>query len=275
MSYEPVVSRERLLAELARVDVEGWDGQAGRFLLQHVRRTVVRPQVMMACLTGREAAQAESTGWQTAWELLDSPYLRRTDRPMHVVWVAVRRAIANEIHSADIQTTARKSWRAVPREPDWSHTRPSRAPLSLERLRDAGIELDEPPEDPSLGPILDRVVEVMAGEGWERRVAYRAVEAIASNATRRSRNEAVGWRWLSGPLGLPQWQVRRLTLLLVGSRDWEGVVELAHREGMHVLGWPSVRVAVRSTLERKLSTPATRPLRSPQDHATPQMRDAC
>jgi hypothetical protein len=94
--------------------VEGWDGPSASELLDHVLRHLVRPQVLARQLRGLAAEQAEATGWETACEILASPYLRTTENPLGVLWVAIRRAIRGEVVAARLAPNPRHGWWLVP-----------------------------------------------------------------------------------------------------------------------------------------------------------------
>jgi hypothetical protein len=75
------------------------------------------------------------------------------------------------------------------------------------------------------------------------------VEGVAVTAVRdgKASQEAKGWRPLARRLGLPPWQVRRVTVLLLGAPGWPGLVEQMTAEGCHILDGPSIAAALRST----------------------------
>ncbi len=91
------LSPEFLRDALHRVDLDGWDGIAGRQLLDHVRRAVVVPVVRRSGLRGPAADQAEASCWAAAWDALRRPTARTAQNPGGMVWVAVRRAVAAEV----------------------------------------------------------------------------------------------------------------------------------------------------------------------------------
>ena len=68
--YAPLASREQLLAELERIDVEGWDSEPGRALLAHVRCHVVRRFIALSRFHGPLAADLEASAWSAVWESL-------------------------------------------------------------------------------------------------------------------------------------------------------------------------------------------------------------
>ena len=251
-------SREGLLGELAALDVEGWGGGRGERLLTYVRVHIVRPQVFAAGFRGPAAAQAEATGWEVAWEALNSRGIRDADSPWGWLWVAVRRAVHGELMAATYLTSARKGestrqqGRGVDRKP---HHDP---PLSLTRLVEKGWERAEDlPVRRELGWRLEAVVAALMCVGWESRSASAVVEGVAHTAARDGKvsAEARGWRPLALNLGLPPWQVRRVMVLLLGAPNWPGVMERMAGEGVAVLDEPDMRAALRSTLSSSWPTP--------------------
>lgn len=90
------LTQDLIREHLDRVDSEGWNGAAGRELLERVRREVVLPLVRRSGLRGLAADQAEATGWEVAWQTLARPSTRLAENPGGVVWVAVRRGIHAE-----------------------------------------------------------------------------------------------------------------------------------------------------------------------------------
>lgn len=248
-------SREGLLAELAIIDAEGWDGPAGQRLLGHVRSRIVRPQVVAAGLRGPAADQAEATGWAAAWEVLSRPEIRAAASPWGLLWVAVRRAVLGEVVAAVHLAGVRNGWRAEhSRQECWRGTgqhQPSDPPVSLAVLIEHGWEPEAQPIESGvdLGPRLEQVVSALVRAGWQPRSARAVVEGVAVTAVRdgKSSAEAVGWRPLARRLGLPPWQVRRVTVLLLGAPGWPGLVERMTAEGCHILDDRGIAAALRST----------------------------
>jgi hypothetical protein len=255
----PAVRRDRvgLLAALDSVDQDGWDSQAGRTLLLYVRDDVVRPVVVAVGLRGAVADQAEATGWSAAWEVLTSPGLRTVDSPWGVLWVAVRRAVLGDVVAGTFATSQRSAWRLA--HADNAERRPRL--VSLSTLIDTGRE---PPNDawleaPRPGPLLDLVVEALAAAGWEVGKARTVVEAVAASATRdgKASSDAQGWRRVAAHLGIPPWQVRRVTIVLLGAPGWPGLVERVACRGPGVLEEPEAMAALRSTAVSWLPSPAS------------------
>jgi hypothetical protein len=270
MRIPPDLTREDLLGALDRVDVEGWNGPTATELLTHVRRYLVRPQVAARRLGGLAAAQAEATGWETAWELLSGAYLRTTENPMGVLWVAIRRAIRGEVVAARLATTPRRGWFWSPAgypddDPAELIARRVEEPLSLDGLMQTGFDVVAPPAVTPLGSTLDAVVGAMVEEGWTYSLARPAVEAVAANAgLGRSRSRTVGgWRTLAQGTGLPPWQLRRLTVLLCGAPGWRGLIEVILETGHGIVTHPTVRNAIRGTLNRRLAAPQSYTIGAP------------
>jgi hypothetical protein len=256
------LTRDSLFAALDRIDVEGWDGPAASRLLDHVLRYLVRPQVRARRLRGLAADQAEATGWETAWEILCRPYLRATENPLGVLWVAIRRAVRGEVVAARLATSHRHGWCWSPSghpddDPAELVARRVEEPLSLDLLIEHRFEVPAPPMLPPLGPALGAVVAVMVEEGWSYPLARRAVEAVAANAGlgRTRARTAGGWRTLAQATGLPPWQIRRLTVLLCGAPGWRGLIEVMVETGHDVLRDPAVRGAIQTTMDRRLLAP--------------------
>jgi hypothetical protein len=256
--HDPTLStRDGLLAELVAIESEGWEGEQGRHLLAYVLNHVVRPQVIASGLTGPAASQAEATGWEVAWEILNRPHLRDLDSPWGWVWVAVRRAIQGEVLSAVYLAGEREAWRTRQHRRD-SGTEIDTPTISLARLMDLGWEKSTgQPVRLQLGERLMHVVRALAKNGWEPRAAHAVVEAVSATATRRTTTTAgiQGWRSIANELGLPPWQVRRVAVLLLGGPEWPGVVQLMRKSGSQVLADPVVVAAVKSTANYHLPPP--------------------
>lgn len=248
-------TRDGLLAELTAVEEDGWDGATGRKLLAYVHSHLVRPQVVAAGLRGPAADQAEATGWAAAWEVLNQPSIRTATSPWGLVWVTVRRAVLGEVVAGTHVSGARNGWRVErarrEQQANDGQGRASEPPVSLSVLVEDGWEPTAQPIEPGveLGPRLEQVVAGLVYAGWEQRAARAVVEAVADTALSdgKASGEVVGWRLVAARLGLPPWQVRRVTVLLLGAPGWPGVIERMALEGCHVLHEPSIKAAVRST----------------------------
>ncbi len=269
---------------LHRVDLEGWDSAAGRQLLDYVRRTVVVPVVRRSGLRGPAADQAEASGWEAAWDALRRPTARTAENPGGMVWAAVRRAVAAEIESARLlgrgAVIAMAPGAAAPgvdatgiRAPGAEesatdhragHVAQLHAParrtrcLSLDELTDGGWQPTQGAtrDEPDHGPVVSAVLDALVDVGWNRAEAADAIEIMADHAARgRTGSPTTRWRWVSLRVGVPEWQARRLAGLLLGGGEWPGVLELASRCGLSVLGDPAVQAALRSTTVRWAAGP--------------------
>ena len=251
-------SREGLLHELDAITVEGWEGQRARRLLAHVRVAIVHPQVISARLSGPVAEQAEATGWEVAWEALTHARLREVQSPWGWIWVAVQRAIRNEVMSARYLTTESKGRRAFTAQASTDTGTHLAPPLSLTQLVEMGWEPEEPtPSFASLGPGLQAVLEVLVATGWQEAPARAVLDGVISSVTRDAggRNVAHGWRTLATRLGTPPWQVRRVSLTLLGFPGWPGVMERMNDRGVVALDDVDVRAAFRSTVSYSMTMP--------------------
>jgi hypothetical protein len=117
-----VGSRDGLLAALALVDAEGWDGLTGRSVLGYARVHVVRPVDRAVGFTGADLNFAEATGWGIAWETLSGRLARTSESPWEVVRSAVRRAVVEERLGNLYATGTWSAWRIhrQRRDPRWS-----------------------------------------------------------------------------------------------------------------------------------------------------------
>lgn len=262
-SHRPSLdTRDGLLRELATIDVEGWEGAAGRRLLAYVLSHIVRPQVLSAGLSGLAVDQAEASGWAAAWEAMSRPGIRTAGSPWGLLWVAVRRAIMGEMVAAAHLTGDRNGWRVERARQLAGDDRRGRAndpPVSLSLLLEYGWEpaADDVAEVVELGPRLEAVAAALVDAGWEQPAARAVVEGVAVTAVRdgKASTEAVGWRPLAAHLGLPPWQVRRVTVLLLGAPGWPGLVERMVFEGLDVLDEQSTQAALQSTASRRWPPP--------------------
>ena len=256
-------STDQLLADLDRIDSEGWDGPTGRSLLEYVRVHLVAPQVAATGLCGPAAAQAEASGWEAAWQAMSRPYLRTVARPWSVLWVAIRRAVRGEVVAGWFVTGERSAWRCSPAgslsDSELAHVSRLPTPASLDELsargRDVQVDAAEPPQ---LGDRLEAIVTALAAVGWDRRQSWLVVEGVAMTAVRdgKAATDLPGWRPLAARLGVAPWRVRRVMALLCGSPGWPGLLERMIVGGRAVLGDPGVRAALASTTTRRLPPPA-------------------
>ena len=251
-------SREGLLSELEAIDAEGWEGERGRHLLAHVRATIVRPQVVSARLTGPAAEQAEATGWEVAWEALTHARLREVQSPWGWIWVAVQRAIRNEVMGARYLTTGSKGRRAFAAQASVDTETHLAPPLSLTQLVEMGWEREEPtPSHLEMGPGLQAVHHALVDAGWQADAAQAVLDGVITSVTRdgSGRNVAQGWRSLANLLEMPPWQVRRVSLALLGTPGWSGAIERMGERGPAALEDPDLKAALQATVSSSLPTP--------------------
>ncbi len=243
---------EEIRRMLHRVEVEGWDSPTGRRLLQLVRQCVARPAIRRSGLSGPAADQAESSAWVAAWDALRRPSARAAQSPFALAQVAARRAVWAEVRAAN---------------PGAAH---GMSVSSLDSALEAGLQLPavaSPGDDESttVGRALPAIVDALVAAGWTREVIGEAIALLADSARPRAARPApatpapaagcVAWRSVALRLGLPEWQVRRLAVLLLGRPGLPGLLEQVRREGVPVLEAPASRDAVRATVRRWMSAP--------------------
>ena len=232
------------------VGVHGWDSSAGRDLLDGVRRTVVVPVVRRSGLRGPAADQAEASGWEAAWDALRRPSARTAENPGGMVWTAVRRAVHAEVELG-------RAMRSAPGTDAKGSQVPDRVVavrhVSLDRLMDSGwqpTQVWSSYDDPT-GVLLPRLVSGLVDAGWEPADAADAIAMLAQHAApRRSGPASTRWRWAALRLGVPEWRVPRLAVLLLGGSSSAGVIELGARHGPEIIDDAAVREALRSTTRR-------------------------
>lgn len=254
--------REGLLAILDDIDRAGWNCPVADELLAYVRATVVRPNVAATGLTGPAADQAEATAWEATWEALALPSLRSARSPWGVLWTTARRAALGELVAGIYCTDVRAGWRLA--RPDAADSAASDRvadnrddfrhdpPASLADLEGRGIGLPASPQSTGIesSDLLSIVVRALVEVGWRERPASEIVDAVSggSVADSRTRSGARGWRHLAEVLDVPPWQVRRVTVVMLGGQDWPGLVERLIADGPRVLADPCMRAALRSTV---------------------------
>lgn len=272
-SNESVGTAAQLLAALDQIDVEGWDREAGRTVLDYALRKVVRPVVRTVGFTGADAEYAESTGWAAAWEALRSPALRSAESPWGVVNAAVRAAVLAERMAEIYGTSVRSAWRvhrlrrtldtAVPgvRGDRTAVAEPAvlLRPLSLSALMDAGYDRvgDQQMNVEACGR-LEVLVALLARHGWRPATARAAVLHVAEHARQNPSGtpKAHGWREMAVALRIPSWRARRVTVLLLGAPGWPGLVERLATGGEAVLRGPAIAAAVQATCDESMRPPA-------------------
>jgi hypothetical protein len=294
---DPGVLR-RLLGEIDRL---GWNSAPGDLVLDYALDRLVRPAVRRADLGGHRKADAISAGWAAAWEILNRPDLRHQPRPWGVVAFAIRREIGDEQVSAAYRTNSRRAWRFArrsrtttpgdpvppnetpvtsPTDPDSDPNRDGlwlaqldpamcARPVSLDCLLEDGWDAPSMQSlDQELGPRLGQVVDALVNVGWRRWLAIRCVDWVATAAAAAPARgglpvELPGWRQLSEGTGLPGWQTRRLTALLLGYRGQPGLIARMIRDGDQVLHTPEVQRLLRSTVHRWAPSPCAAAIASP------------
>jgi hypothetical protein len=265
-------SAPQLLAALDRIAVEGWNSSTGDVVLAYARREVVRPAIRSAGLSGSAAEAAEASGWSAAWEALSSANIRSADSPWGFVATAVRRAVLGERMGERYRTSTRTAWRVEQfrgtartesrRPGEWRSVAQEAAlarPLSLTALVEAGFDQPVTDHRPSeADPTIDLLAGVLTRGGWSPAAARETVLHVAEHGVRNRPDEAEvpGWRSLALSLGVPGWQARRLTVLLLGAPGWPGLVERLVTGGPAALRGSAVDLAVRATREAGLGTPA-------------------
>jgi hypothetical protein len=249
-------SAEEVRRMLQQVDVEGWDGPTGRHLLHLARRAVVGPAVRRCGLRGAAAAQAEASAWAAAWDALRRPSARTAEAPLALARVAAQRAAWAEVRAG---------------RPD-----AGLVVIPLEVALGVDPQLVAPAPDPGgdgaaggdgatgregavgSGPILGVIRTALIRSGWPRDDLDEAIALLADRVQPgRGGQPRVPWRWVALRLGLPEWQVRRLAVLLLGRGGVPGlIVPVAHR-GAAVLEDPAAIDALVCTVRRWMPGPET------------------
>ena len=237
--------------QLDQVDDQGWDGTAGRELLETIRRQVIRPVINRYGLTDATASQAEATAWEETWRALCRPSIRTTDNPGLLLLVVARRSIQAELNARRYATSPDKATRRF-RAAREAGEEP-RSMISLEVALDNGLQLSDlasqPDQDPSH---LGRIADAMTAAGWDLSTAQTLVTALSSATTRSPEkgHASPPWRWVARILGLPEWQVRRVACLLAGDAECRGLVELMVQAGPDALNQPDVIAGIQATRSR-------------------------
>ncbi|WP_426592610.1 hypothetical protein ACPPVS_12620 [Cellulomonas sp. McL0617] len=252
--------RDGLLAALAAIDNEGWDGPVAELLLRFVRDEIARPLAIESGLRGTAASQGEASAWEAVWINLTKPGLRRSASPWGVLWQSARRAVLGEIIAARYVTTEANAWEL--RRPRRGRD-PVRMPTSLDALLAAGWEpvdrsADHVSDDRALSEGLVRpAVRALARAGWPRLQAKQIVDAVIEiRAAPDERRSAVGWRPMAVKLELPPWQARRLCVVLRGTTTWPGLFARLLTDGPRAAQNPQMRAALRATRVRRHRSPA-------------------
>lgn len=254
----------QLTTELVRehldvIDVEGWDSRAATALLSLVRDAIVLPLVRRSGLRGAAAAQAEASGWEAAWESLRQPSARGAENAPGMVWVAVRRAVAAEARAGRPPAAVRGALEG-PVLGRMATSPPGPPDLSLDVALAHGHELQAPPlaTPDHLGENLELIVSRLVDHGWTPTDARDAVALLAHEARPASGGQpTTRWRWVALRTGLPEWRVRRLACLLLGSDASPGLLALMVARGPAALDLPDVIASLRTTSSRWSVGPAT------------------
>lgn len=238
------LSAPHIHAALIVVDDEGWDGPAGRGLLELVRKRIVEPTVRRAGLRGPAADQACASGWAAAWDALRRPSARSADNPAGMAWVAVRRAVADEV------APARRGRDGLVIDLVWDVDGEQ---LSAGLSGGACQDPFEDDRDPSSCPVLDPVLGALRAVGWQPELLSALVAELGAQAPGRGSR----WRTAADRVGCPAWRASRLWTLLAGAPGVPGLAELVEVHGQRVLEDPDLDAAIRSTVREWLPAPAT------------------
>jgi hypothetical protein len=135
-----------------------------------------------------------------------------------------------------------------------------RPPASYTELVEAGFErAAESRTVEAPGRCLTAVNELLVQHGWDPEVAAAVIAHVIEYARPNpdgGRPRAHGWREMSAELGIPPWQARRVTVLLLGAGGWPGLVERVAVSGPRALREPAVIAAVQATCDSTLRPPA-------------------
>ncbi|HEX6887072.1 MAG TPA: hypothetical protein VF143_03110, partial [Candidatus Nanopelagicales bacterium] len=238
VEMEPTPAMIRSL--LVQVDVLGWESPAGRELVATLRRHVAKPVVRHAGLVGPAADQAEASAWGAAWDAVRRPAARTAENPMGMAWVAARRAVLAELQAARPGGPEPGAW--LPLESVAEVTEQPAVTHAAEAMR--------------LPEWLPALVDALVQAGWARAQVTDAILLLADHAEPpRAGVSGLRWRWVAMRLGLPEWQVRRLAVLLVGRPGVPGVVLRFREAGTGALDHPAVVAALRATTRRWAASP--------------------
>lgn len=238
-------------SQLDQVGEHGWDGTAGRELLETIRRRVIRPVINGYGLTDATASQAEATAWQETWRALCRPSIRTTDNPGLLLLVVARRSIQAELNARRYATSPDKATRRYHAAREAGEEPQSM--ISLEVALDNGLQLRDPAAHTDDDPAhLGRIADAMTAAGWDQSTAHTLVTALSSATTRSPEkgHASPPWRWVARILDLPEWQVRRVACLLAGDKGCRGLVELMLQVGPDALNEPDVVAGIRATRNR-------------------------
>lgn len=231
---------DALLADLVRIDAEGWNGPTATRVLAEIRSTMVRSMVAALGLHGVEASQAEASAWEAAWEELAAPRIRQANSPWGVLARVIRRAVATEMVTARYGTTASKAWKLAHPSDGGAFPRPVAfdagvhdASIRGSRAGDLGDELID---REMLRCVLGGIGQVLVGAGWTRQDAQRLTLALLSFDPGRpdARATMCSWRRLAVHAGIPQWRAHRVLAVVRGTSEHEGLFARALRGDLNI-----------------------------------------
>lgn len=261
---------DALLADLVRIDAEGWNGPTANRVLAEIRSTMVRSMVAALGLHGVEASQAEASAWEAAWEELAAPRIRQANSPWGVLARVIRRAVATEMVTARYGTTASKAWKLA-HSPDGAAFA---QPVAFDAgIHDASIRCsgavdlgDELIDREMLRCVLGGIGQVLISAGWTRQDARRLTLALLSFDPGRpdARATMCSWRRLALHAGIPQWRAHRVLAVVRGTSEHEGLFARALRGDLNIDDDPVMVKALASTVlqSRRPPTALYEPSRS-------------
>jgi hypothetical protein len=110
------------------------------------------------------------------------------------------------------------------------------------------------PDDP--GRALGALLGALVVAGWSGPVLREAIELLADHVQRgRGQRARAPWRWVALRLGLPEWRVRRLAVLVLGREHLPGLLALVAGQGAEVLDAPAARDAIATTCRQWMPSP--------------------
>lgn len=260
---------DALLADLVRIDAEGWNGPTATRVLAEIRSTMVRSMVAALGLHGVEASQAEASAWEAAWEELAAPRIRQANSPWGVLARVIRRAVATEMVTAQYGTTASKAWKLAHSPDGAAFARPVAFDAGV---HDASIRSgvgdlgDELIDREMWRCVLGGIGHVLIDAGWARQDAQRLTLALLSFDPGRpdARATMCSWRRLALHAGIPQWQAHRVLAVVRGTSEHEGLFARALRGDLNIDDDPVMVEALASTVlqSRRPPTALYEPSRS-------------
>lgn len=262
---------DALLADLVRIDAEGWNGPTATRVLAEIRSTMVRSMVAALGLHGVEASQAEASAWEAAWEELAAPRIRQANSPWGVLARVIRRAVATEMVTARYGTTASKAWKLAHSPDGVAFARPVAFDATVHdavvhRGTRAGDLSNEIIDRELLRCVLGGIGQVLINAGWSREDAQGLTLALLSFDPGRPDGRATmcSWRRLALHAGIPQWRAHRVLAVVRGSSEHEGLFARALRGDLNIDDDPVMVEALASTVlqSRRPPTALYEPSRS-------------